>query len=228
MPSGGYQFRRRAGRGGRRNPGDGAGQAAGRATCSAGRTGRCRSSSRVSGRASGVRPPTARIPDAAARFGARIVDGLYRLGGPERRAPMDPVSVEMAQHFWYCDSTRARTELGWEPRDPMETLEDTVAFLRERFLGGAPQPAKEPSFLETLVTKIADEPDTRAPARKKETPAGRLSNAKDALRKPGSRICCRSQNRRNPRLCSPIGRILPSSCVCGGEPCGMVPGPSNR
>ncbi|WP_373047487.1 NAD-dependent epimerase/dehydratase family protein [Vulgatibacter sp.] len=120
------------------------------------------------GRASGVRPPAARIPDAAARLGARIVDGLYRLGGPERRAPVDPVSVEMAQHFWYCDSTRARTELGWEPRDPMETLDDTVAFLRERFLGGAPRPEKAPSFLETLVTRMGDEPAAPAPKQRRE------------------------------------------------------------
>ena len=126
------------------------------------------------GRASGVRAPTARIPDGAARFGARMVDALYRLRGPEKRAPVDPESVEMAQHFWYCDSTRARTELGWEPRDPMETLDDTIAFLRERFLGGAPPPDKAPTFLETLVTRIAEEP---APAstspRKKRTPAAR-------------------------------------------------------
>lgn len=108
------------------------------------------------GRVSGVRPPAARIPDAAARFGARLVSGLYKLSGPDRRAPVDPVSVEMAQHFWYCDSTRARTELGWEPRDPMETLDDTVAFLRERFLGGAPPPEKSPSFLEQLVTKMSE------------------------------------------------------------------------
>lgn len=109
------------------------------------------------GRASGVRAPTARIPDPAARLGARIVDTLYRLGGTERRAPVDPVSVEMAQHFWYCDSTRARTELGWEPRDPMETLDDTIAWLRERFLGGAPPPERAPTFLETLVTRISEE-----------------------------------------------------------------------
>lgn len=114
------------------------------------------------GRASGVRPPTARIPDGAARFGARVVDTLYRLRGPEKRAPVDPASVEMAQHFWYCDSTRARTELGWEPRDPMETLDDTIAFLRERFLGGMPQPEKAPTFLETLVTRMSEEPQPKA------------------------------------------------------------------
>ena len=118
------------------------------------------------GRASGVRPPTARIPDGAARFGARVVDALYRLRGPEKRAPVDPASVEMAQHFWYLDPALARTELGWEPRDPMETLDDTIAFLRERFLGGMPTPEKAPTFLETLVTRMGED-SAQAPPKKK-------------------------------------------------------------
>lgn len=118
------------------------------------------------GRVSGLRPPAARVPDMAARLGARIVDGLYRLGGPDKRAPIEPASVEMAQHFWYLDASRARIELGWEPRDPVETLEDTVAYLRERFFGGEPFVEKTPSFLETLVTRMAAEPEPTLPKRK--------------------------------------------------------------
>ena len=44
----------------------------------------------------------------------------------------DEVSIEMAQHYWYVDSTRAEHELGWKARDPMVTLADTVADLRAR------------------------------------------------------------------------------------------------
>jgi dihydroflavonol-4-reductase len=51
------------------------------------------------------------------------------MGG--RFPELDPVSLEMAQYFWYLDSTRAETELGWSPRDPTTTLADTVADLRE-------------------------------------------------------------------------------------------------
>jgi dihydroflavonol-4-reductase len=39
----------------------------------------------------------------------------------------------MAQHFWYLDATKARTELGFEARDPQETLLDTVRYLRSHF-----------------------------------------------------------------------------------------------
>ena len=46
--------------------------------------------------------------------------------------PVDRISAEMAQHFWYVDASKAQTELGWAPRDPGETLADTVADLRAR------------------------------------------------------------------------------------------------
>ena len=44
----------------------------------------------------------------------------------------DPFELEMASHFWYLDASKARDELGWAPRDPGETLADTVADLRSR------------------------------------------------------------------------------------------------
>jgi dihydroflavonol-4-reductase len=44
----------------------------------------------------------------------------------------DETSIELAQHYWYVDSTKAEHELGWSSRDPMATLADTVADLRER------------------------------------------------------------------------------------------------
>jgi len=46
--------------------------------------------------------------------------------------PLDDESIRMASHFWYCDSSKARTELGFQARDPMETLRDTVEYLRQR------------------------------------------------------------------------------------------------
>ena len=46
--------------------------------------------------------------------------------------PVDEVSVEMSQYFWYCDSAKAQEDLGWQPRDPGETLRDTVFDLVDR------------------------------------------------------------------------------------------------
>jgi dihydroflavonol-4-reductase len=39
------------------------------------------------------------------------------------------VEVEVSSHNWCLDASRAKNELGWEPRDPMETLTDTVIDL---------------------------------------------------------------------------------------------------
>ncbi len=41
----------------------------------------------------------------------------------------------MAHCFWYLDASKARRELGLAPRDPGETLFDTVSYVREHFLG---------------------------------------------------------------------------------------------
>ena len=43
----------------------------------------------------------------------------------------------MAERFWYLDPSKAMRELGFRPRDPQETLLDTVSYVRENFLGGA-------------------------------------------------------------------------------------------
>lgn len=83
-------------------------------------------------RVSGVRGPIVPMPRAPeiARAGAQILERLSgRIGVP---LPVDPVSLDMAQYYWYLDATRAEDELGWTPRDPTETLADTVKDLGER------------------------------------------------------------------------------------------------
>jgi dihydroflavonol-4-reductase len=49
-------------------------------------------------------------------------------------APVDRISVEMSQVFWYCNSEKAMRELGFSPRDPSETLDDTIRDLRQRMI----------------------------------------------------------------------------------------------
>jgi dihydroflavonol-4-reductase len=64
---------------------------------------------------------------------SRAQAALYRKLG--RKVPVEPQSVEMAQYFWYFDSGKAARELGFQPRDPADTLRDTVNYIREHLLG---------------------------------------------------------------------------------------------
>jgi dihydroflavonol-4-reductase len=52
-----------------------------------------------------------------------------------RKVPVEPESVDMAQYFWYLDAGKAARELGFVPRDPADTLRDTVNYVRESVLG---------------------------------------------------------------------------------------------
>jgi dihydroflavonol-4-reductase len=51
-----------------------------------------------------------------------------------KQAPVDRISVEMSQVYWYCDSSKAARELGFAARDPGETLDDTIRDLRQRMI----------------------------------------------------------------------------------------------
>ena len=44
-------------------------------------------------------------------------------------SPVEPGAIEMAQYFWYLNCSKASRELSFKPRDPGETLHDTVAYL---------------------------------------------------------------------------------------------------
>src|SRR5437867_751930 len=81
-------------------------------------------------RLGGVKAPKLEMPESWSRAGAGILRGLYKAVG--RRFPLDDTTVEMAYRFWYFDNSRARTELGLEPRPAEETLRDTIAYLRQR------------------------------------------------------------------------------------------------
>lgn len=78
-------------------------------------------------RLSGVPAPRVSLPSAVNVAGARLLERLHAWRASE--PPIDPRSVEMGEHFWYCDSTKARRELGFTPRDPQDTLFDTVRWL---------------------------------------------------------------------------------------------------
>lgn len=85
-------------------------------------------------RLSGVSAPMMKVPKKFAMAGSSIISSIYKNWG--RTSPVAPNEVEQAEHFWYFDSSKAIEELGFAPRDPQETLQDTIAWLRENILGG--------------------------------------------------------------------------------------------
>jgi dihydroflavonol-4-reductase len=81
-----------------------------------------------------VRAPRLTLPTRLAVAGSQLVQAFYRQW--EKASPVEPAAVEMAEYFWYLDSSKAERELGFSPRDPGETLLDTVKYVRENFLAG--------------------------------------------------------------------------------------------
>jgi dihydroflavonol-4-reductase len=83
-------------------------------------------------RLSGVEAPWLPLPKNAevARLAVRFAERLAKaLGGTQ---PVSAEDVDVAQHYWYCDWSRAAAELGFTPRDPLVTLRDTVDDLYAR------------------------------------------------------------------------------------------------
>jgi dihydroflavonol-4-reductase len=77
--------------------------------------------------------PNFSLPSKLAVTGAKFIGDLWRQWN--LAPPVEPAEVEMAEHFWYLDASKAATELGFAPRDPAETLQDTISYVRENFLG---------------------------------------------------------------------------------------------
>ena len=81
------------------------------------------------GRVAKVAPPRLKLPASWNKWGASAIEELYRWRGKE--PPVDRISVDMAGHYWWIDSSKAARELGFVARDPQLTLIDTVAYLRQ-------------------------------------------------------------------------------------------------
>jgi dihydroflavonol-4-reductase len=81
-----------------------------------------------------VSAPRFALPSRFAITGAQLVDSFFKQW--DMTSPVEPGAIEMAQYFWYLNSSKAARELAFKPRDPGETLHDTVTYLRENFLGG--------------------------------------------------------------------------------------------
>ena len=84
-------------------------------------------------RLSGISAPMLMVPRKLAMAGSSMIESVFKNWG--KASPVASKEVEQAEYFWYFDSSKAVEELGFSPRDPQETLNDTISYLRREFLG---------------------------------------------------------------------------------------------
>lgn len=84
-------------------------------------------------RLSGVSAPMLKVPKKLAMAGSTMIESVFKNWG--KTSPVASKEVEQAEYFWYFDSSKAEEDLGFSPRDPQETLQDTISYLRREFLG---------------------------------------------------------------------------------------------
>ena len=79
---------------------------------------------------SGLKPPTIEPPLWLALGSAKLLRAALPLLGREFK--LDDESIKMSACYWYCNSAKAREELGFTTRDPMDTLRDTIDYIRRQ------------------------------------------------------------------------------------------------
>jgi dihydroflavonol-4-reductase len=78
----------------------------------------------------GVRAPRFEPPMFLVRTLVRVLGFFSQLKG--KPAPVTTSVLQIVRRYAWYDTTRARTDLGWEPRPLKQTLEDTIRSLREQ------------------------------------------------------------------------------------------------
>jgi dihydroflavonol-4-reductase len=78
-------------------------------------------------RLTGVGAPKLRLTPRLNVLGSQLLERWAKLRGVD--PPIGPHAVEIGEHFFYLDSSKAERELGFRARDPHETLHDTVQYL---------------------------------------------------------------------------------------------------
>lgn len=81
-------------------------------------------------RLTGVAAPRVSLPKTLNVLGAHALERFARWRGAE--PTLDPQEVEIGEHWFWVDSSKAERQLGFAARDVYETLHDTVAYLRAR------------------------------------------------------------------------------------------------
>lgn len=97
------------------------------------------------GRIAGKEGPLASLPAKGTRSLLSWLPKLGERGGFGLDTRISREELELASHHWSVDASKARRELSWRPRDPLETLVDTVADLQKpRWSGWAVEDGATP------------------------------------------------------------------------------------
>lgn len=72
------------------------------------------------------------LPASLQIAGAHLMERIARARGREPGLPAS--DVEMGQCWFFIDSSKAERVLGFRARDPLETLSETVRYVREHFI----------------------------------------------------------------------------------------------
>ena len=83
---------------------------------------------RRASRISGVRAPKMMVPLTLSLWGAHLLRRVMPWFG--KRYDLDDASIRMSSVYWYCNSQKARDELGFKTRDADTTLRETIEYLR--------------------------------------------------------------------------------------------------
>lgn len=76
--------------------------------------------------------PLLRLPSPMKIAGAHLLEKWARARGQEPEIPAS--DVEMGECWFFIDASKAERVLGFRARDPLETLSETVRYVREKFL----------------------------------------------------------------------------------------------
>lgn len=78
-------------------------------------------------RLTGVAAPRVKFNKNLNILGAYALEQVAKWRG--QKASIDPQEVEVGEHYFWLDSSKAERELGFVARDPYETLHDTVQYV---------------------------------------------------------------------------------------------------
>lgn len=86
-------------------------------------------------RLTGVPAPRVTLPKELNILGAYALERFAKWRQTE--VAIDPQEVEVGEHWFWCDSSKAERELGFVARDPYDTLHDTVHDIISRLPPGS-------------------------------------------------------------------------------------------